>query len=253
MGKEKITLIMNHAPLSCPPLPPKVVSSLANLRITTREQLLDLGIISAFLLLKSSGLTITQSVLWQLWAFAFDRPLTQLSESQKQLLKQALKEHPPVALFPPAETLDVFMTEALAEAQKACQLNEVPIGCVIVAENQIIGRGHNQCLHQKQVTAHAELLAIAQASRFLDNYRLDGCDLYTTVEPCPMCASAIIQARVKRVMIGTMEARTGAAGSIINLFANRKINSHTSVRSGIRQADCQAVLKQFFAQKRNAQ
>ncbi|QEK13539.1 nucleoside deaminase [Crassaminicella thermophila] len=138
------------------------------------------------------------------------------------------------------------MKEALIEAQKAMQLEEVPIGAVIVKNGEIIARAHNLRETEKDPTAHAEILAIRKASQVLGGWRLMGCDLYVTVEPCPMCAGAIMLARIDRLIIGTMDPKGGAAGSILNIPENDKFNHKTEVVRGILQEECSAIMKEFF-------
>ncbi|WP_148808037.1 tRNA adenosine(34) deaminase TadA [Crassaminicella thermophila] len=139
-----------------------------------------------------------------------------------------------------------YMKEALIEAQKAMQLEEVPIGAVIVKNGEIIARAHNLRETEKDPTAHAEILAIRKASQVLGGWRLMGCDLYVTVEPCPMCAGAIMLARIDRLIIGTMDPKGGAAGSILNIPENDKFNHKTEVVRGILQEECSAIMKEFF-------
>lgn len=237
--------------LSSPPFSQKVLDTLNKLDLKTVEQLTQLGAISAFLHLKESGLTITRSTLWQLYAITEQQHLSDITDEKKKQLLSQLKAHPPIAIFPETTTLNNYMTQALLEAKKAYNIEEIPIGCIIVYRNQIIGRGYNQSRLKNLISAHAELIAIQEASSFIKNFRLENCDLYTTVEPCPMCASAIIQARIRRVIIGTMEPRTGAAGSVIDLFGSRNINQHTAVYKGVLQKQCQNILHDFFRAKRH--
>jgi len=143
-----------------------------------------------------------------------------------------------------------WMQEAIAEAKKAEKLGEVPIGAVIVKEGIVIGRGHNlrETLHDP--TAHAEIIAIKQASEYLDAWRLLDCTLYVTLEPCPMCAGAIVQSRVVRVVYGTNDHKAGCAGTLMNLLQEPRFNHETELTSGILQAECAELLKTFFKQLR---
>ena len=247
MVKEQTSL---NTAFTTPPLAPKVIDTLRENGIDTPLGLKAFGVERAFLLLKAAGMTVTRSVLWQLWAQANQRPVNELTEQQKQLLWQNMQQHPPVDVFPDTPTLGHFMHLALDEANKAYVNSEVPIGAIVVAEGQVIGTGFNQCIHHNQISAHAEMIAIRQASQYLNNYRLSQCDLYCTLEPCPMCAGAIIQARIRRLIIGADEPKTGAAGSVVDLFGLPSFNRHTSVLKGVLQEDCQNLLKQFFMQKR---
>ncbi len=141
---------------------------------------------------------------------------------------------------------EFYMKEALIEAQKAMNLGEVPIGAVIVKGEEIISRAYNLRETAKDPTAHAEILAIRQAAQALGGWRLNGCDLYVTVEPCPMCAGAIILARIERLFIGTMDPKGGAAGSLFNIPEDGRLNHTTSVETGILQEECSAIMKEFF-------
>ena len=143
-----------------------------------------------------------------------------------------------------------FMREALKEAQKAYNKLEVPVGCVIVKDGKIIARGHNQKETKKDTTKHAEMIAIQKASKKLDSWRLLNCEMYVTLEPCSMCAGAIINARIKKVYIGTLDEKTGAAGSVFNLFKDYTFNHKVEVETGILKTDCEIILKKFFKELR---
>lgn len=142
--------------------------------------------------------------------------------------------------------LETYMKEALKEAQKAKELKEVPIGAVIVKDGEIIARAHNLRETGKDPTAHAEVLAIKKASEVLGGWRLMGCDMYVTVEPCPMCAGAIMLSRIEKLVIGTMDPKGGAAGSILNIPEDDRFNHTTEVVRGILQEECSGIMKQFF-------
>ena len=143
-----------------------------------------------------------------------------------------------------------YMREAIRQAKKAYALEEVPIGCVIVYENRIIGRGYNRRTVDKNTLAHAELQAIRKASRKLNDWRLDGCTMYVTLEPCQMCAGAIIQARIKRVVVGCMNPKAGCAGSIFNLLDVPQFNHQAELTTGILEEECSSMMKQFFRELR---
>ena len=140
-----------------------------------------------------------------------------------------------------------FMKEALKQAKKAYAIDEVPIGCVIVQNGKIIARGYNRRNIDKNTLAHAELSAIRKASKKTGDWRLEDCDLYVTLEPCQMCAGAIVQARVKEVVIGAMNPKAGCAGSILNLFTMKQFNHQVQTTYGVCEAECSQILKQFFA------
>ena len=143
-----------------------------------------------------------------------------------------------------------FMREALKEAKKAYDKLEVPVGCVIVKDGKIIAKGHNLKETKKDTTKHAEMIAIQKASKKLDSWRLLDCELYVTLEPCSMCAGAIINARIKKIYIGTLDEKTGAAGSVLNLFEDYPFNHKVEVKTGILKEPCEKILKDFFKELR---
>lgn len=143
-----------------------------------------------------------------------------------------------------------FMKEALKEAKKAYGKLEVPVGAVIVKDGKIIARAHNIKEEKKDTTKHAEILAISKASKKLDSWRLTDCEMYVTLEPCSMCAGALIQSRIKKVCIGTMDEKTGACGSVLNLLEDYTFNHKVQIETGILQEECEELLKQFFKELR---
>ena len=143
-----------------------------------------------------------------------------------------------------------FMKEALKEAQKAYDKLEVPVGAVIVKDGKVIARAHNVKEEKKDTTKHAEILAISKASKKLESWRLMDCEMYVTLEPCSMCAGALINARIKKVYIGTMDQKTGACGSVFNLLEDYTFNHKVEVETGILQEDCESLLKKFFQELR---
>ena len=143
-----------------------------------------------------------------------------------------------------------FMREAIRQARKAGELMEVPIGCVIVYEGKIIARGYNRRNTDKNTISHAELNAIRKASKKLGDWRLEGCTMYITLEPCQMCAGAIVQARVSRVVIGSMNPKAGCAGSILNLLEMEQFNHQVEVTRGVLQEECSQMLSGFFKELR---
>ena len=148
------------------------------------------------------------------------------------------------------ENKEKFMKEALKEAKKAYEKLEVPVGAVIVKNGKIIARAHNLKETKKDTTKHAEILAIEKASKKLNAWRLLDCEMYITLEPCSMCAGAIINSRIKKIYIGALDEKTGAAGSVLNLF-DYKFNHKVEVEKGILQKECEKVLKDFFKELRN--
>ena len=143
-----------------------------------------------------------------------------------------------------------FMHEALALARRAEALGEVPVGAVVVRDGLIVGRGYNAPISSADPTAHAEIRALREAAAALGNYRLTGCALYVTLEPCAMCAGAIMHARIARLVYGASDPKTGACGSVVNLFAEARLNHHTEVEGGLLAEHSGALLSGFFANRR---
>jgi tRNA(adenine34) deaminase len=146
-----------------------------------------------------------------------------------------------------------FMRLALDQAHNAWALGEVPVGAVVVKDGAVIATGFNQPIGHSDPTAHAEIQAIRAASDWLGNYRLAGCQLYVTLEPCAMCAGAIQHARIARLVYGAPDPKTGACGSVIDLFSNDRLNHHTTVRAGVLLQACSSTLSSFFAERRTQQ
>lgn len=145
-----------------------------------------------------------------------------------------------------SETQEYFMEEALKEAKKAFEMQEVPIGAIIEKDGKIIGRGHNLIESSKDPTTHAELVAIRQAAETLDSWRLLDCTMYVTTEPCPMCAGAMVLARIKKVYIGTPDKKTGACGSLMNTLQDERLNHNVEIETGLLQEKCENLMKTFF-------
>lgn len=143
-----------------------------------------------------------------------------------------------------------FMKEALKEAKKAGEKLEVPVGCVIVKDGKIIARAHNLKETKADTTKHAEIIAIQKASKKLEAWRLLDCEMYVTLEPCSMCAGAIIQSRIRKVYIGAMDEKTGACGSVLNLLQDYPFNHIVEVETGIEKEKCEQILKEFFKKLR---
>ena len=149
------------------------------------------------------------------------------------------------------ETTDqLFMQSALQQAQNAQLVGEVPVGAVVVRDGQIIATGFNQPIGSHDPTSHAEIIALRQAAQSSGNYRLPDCDLYVTLEPCAMCVGAMLHARLRRVVFGAFDRKTGAAGSVLNLFAEGAINHHTEAIGGVLSAESVAILRTFFEERR---
>lgn len=143
-----------------------------------------------------------------------------------------------------------YMKEALKQAGKAEKIGEVPIGCVIVHDNRVIARGYNRRNIQNSTLAHAELMAIQKASRKLGDWRLEDCVMYVTLEPCPMCAGAIVQARIPKVIIGAMNPKAGCGGSILNILQERRFNHQVEMITGVCGGECEELMKTFFRKLR---
>lgn len=144
-----------------------------------------------------------------------------------------------------------YMSEALKQAKKAYALDEVPIGCVIVYDNKIIARGYNRRNTDKTTLAHAEITAIKKACKKLGDWRLEECTMYITLEPCPMCAGAIVQARIPKVIVGSMNAKAGCAGSVLNLLNESRFNHQVEFVNGVMEEECTGMLQSFFKELRS--
>jgi tRNA(adenine34) deaminase len=149
------------------------------------------------------------------------------------------------------QTPDFWMKEAISEAEKARALGEVPIGAVIVRNGEIIGRGHNLRESTFDATSHAEIMAIRDANQNLMAWRLTDCDLYVTLEPCPMCAGAILQSRIRRLYFGAADKKAGCTGTLMNLLEDSRFNHQTEVHAGILEQECAQLLRDFFKKLRN--
>jgi tRNA(adenine34) deaminase len=147
---------------------------------------------------------------------------------------------------------EIFMREALALALEGAAAGEVPVGAVVVKDGEVVGRGYNRPVSGKDPTAHAEMVALRDAAGRVGNYRLGECELYVTLEPCAMCAGAIMHARIKRVVYGAADPKSGACGSVVNLFAEDRLNHHTAVVGGVLANEAAQLLQEFFAARREA-
>lgn len=143
-----------------------------------------------------------------------------------------------------------YMAEAIRQARKAVAIDEVPIGCVIVHDNKIIARGYNRRNCDASTLAHAEIMAIRKASKKLGDWRLEECTMYVTLEPCPMCAGAIVQARIPKVVIGAMNPKAGCAGSILDMFQVKQFNHQVESEKGVLEEECRNLMKNFFKELR---
>jgi tRNA(adenine34) deaminase len=159
----------------------------------------------------------------------------------------------PVAISSSQEQDVRFMREALALARQAEAAGEVPVGAVVVKDGEIVGRGYNAPITSHDPSAHAEMMALRDAARQLGNYRLSGCELYVTLEPCVMCVGAMFHARIARVIYGAHDPKTGAAGSVLNLFTSAQLNHHARIEGGVLAEECGKLLSDFFAMRRAQQ
>ena len=146
---------------------------------------------------------------------------------------------------------EIYMGEAIKQAKRAYRREETPIGCVIVYQDKIIARGYNKRNWKKNTLAHAEILAINKASKELGDWRLEDCTMYVTLEPCPMCAGAIVQARIPRVVIGSMNPKAGCAGSVLNLLQMAQFNHQVEIERGVLEEECSTMLSGFFRELRD--
>ena len=150
------------------------------------------------------------------------------------------------------ELEEKYMREAIRQAKKAGKLGEVPIGCVIVYQNKIIGRGYNRRIIDKNVLSHAEIIAIKKACKVMGDWRLEDCTMYVTLEPCPMCAGAIVQARIPRVVIGCMNPKAGCAGSVLDMLHEDGFNHQAETSIGMMEEECSTMLKELFRELRRS-
>ena len=171
-------------------------------------------------------------------------------EAARQAAKQAKKDQWLREQEEKRPIHEKYMKDAIRQAKKAAALGEVPIGCVIVHDGQVIGRGYNRRNTDKSTLAHAEITAIKRASKKLGDWRLEDCTMYVTLEPCQMCAGAIVQARIPKVVIGCMNPKAGCAGSILNLLDMKQFNHQVEMEKGILEEECSQMLKQFFKELR---
>lgn len=151
---------------------------------------------------------------------------------------------------PAIELDEFFMRFALAEARQAGNADEVPIGAIVVLDQRIVGYGHNQPIRSHDPTAHAEIIALRQAAQAIGNYRLTGATLYVTIEPCAMCAGALVNARIKRVVYGAAEVRAGAIASVFQICTNSSLNHQVEITAGVLESECRGLMQSFFQQRR---
>lgn len=199
--------------------------------------------LNIFTTLKTENQSLSYKALFELYKFVFSK-YPDINQQKDLITKH--KNMPPQYSEIPNKIRDYFMNEALKEAQKALAINEIPIGAIIVYNNEVIGRGHNQTIKNKNILHHAEIIAITEAAKNLNNHRLVDCDLYVTIEPCLMCSGAIINSRIRRVFFGATEPKTGAVCSQYNVFSNKQVNHHTQSIGPTDNEKNSALITEFF-------
>lgn len=190
--------------------------------------------------------SLNYQALFDLYCHVYDISHVQLTIDTKKILIKQYQQLPIKHSALDPKIIYSYMNEALAQAQLALQINEIPIGAIIVYQNKIIGCGYNQTKTSNNIFKHAEIIAIEQAQKYLNNHRLDNCDLYVTIEPCLMCSGAIIHSRIKRVIFGAYELKTGACHSQYQVFDNAQINHHCEVIGPVDNIKYSQLIKEFF-------
>ena len=229
-------------------LPNYLKLKLASFDIIQVAQLQSHGYIILFQWLKDVYPSITYKALFDLYCLQHNLPLNSLSMQFKDDLKQSYYQAPPRYAPIAPDLIYHFLTQA--QLLGASDINEVPIGAIIVKDQKIIGRGYNQTIKNKHITHHAEIIALNQATDYLNSHRLSDCDIYVNYEPCLMCAGAIMHSRIKRLMFGALEPKTGAVISQYKVFDNIAVNHHTEVIGPVDQQYFSQALHQFFSNKR---
>ncbi len=232
-------------------IPPKARQWLAQLGITSPDQLQQLTAHAVFQALQRRRFPVNRRLLWGLMAIERGCHWSQLTDEEKQQAWQAVQQGFPPLMPDELPVAEQAMQLALAQAQLAQAVGEVPVGAVVMQGDTLIAVGHNLPRQHHDPTAHAEIVALRRAAEKLANYRLQDCTLYVTLEPCVMCAGAILHARLQRVVFGAYDARAGAAGSVCDVFAMSALNHQTAVSGGLLATPCRELLQQFFAQRRS--
>lgn len=232
-------------------IPPKARQWLAQLGIVSPEQLRQLGAPAVFQALHRRHFPVNRRLLWGLLAIERGCHWSDLTDEEKQYSWQEVQQGFPPLMPDELPVAEQAMELALAHARQAQAVGEVPVGAVVMQGETLIAVGHNLPRQQHDPTAHAEIVALRRAAEKLANYRLQDCTLYVTLEPCVMCAGAILHARLQRVVFGAYDERAGAAGSVCNVFAMPVLNHQTAVSGGILATPCRELLQQFFAQRRS--
>ena len=224
---------------------------LQEIGIYNLKELDEIGFIQAFSLIKNKFPSVTFNLLYELFCLLNNISFSDLTKEMKQKLIIEYKKQPPQYAMPDSMLIEKYLNCALELAMIAYEEQEIPIGAVIVYNNQIIGQGYNQTRQYNDILAHAEIQAIRKAQEYLGNFRLNQCDLFVTVEPCVMCSGAIINSRIKRVVFGANEPKTGACISQYKIFENKAVNSHCQQIGPINQHKYGQLMQDFFRGKKS--
>lgn len=219
---------------------------LESVGINNYSQLQDIGYLTAFTRIKAKFPSSNFNILYQLFCTLTSTQFSELNLAIKRQLQQQFKQLPPYYPDLDADTINFYLEEAYTQAVLANNNGEIPIGAVIVHKEQIIATGYNQTRSHNDILKHAEIVAISQAQSVLNNFRLPNCDLYVTIEPCVMCSGAIINSRIRRLIFGATEPKTGACISQYQLFNNPKVNHHCQVIGPVNQDKYSRILTGFF-------
>lgn len=227
-------------------IPYYLVKKLSSINIYSMDDIITIGYLNIFAHLRLIEPSIGYHILFDLYSLANN--ISYPSDEQKKILVKEYKLYPRQYLPLDSEVIKKYINEAKYEAENALSIDEIPIGAIIVYQDKIIGRGYNQTKTKNDILAHAEMIAISQAQSYLGNHRLNECDLYVTIEPCLMCSGAIINSRIKRVIYGASEPKTGACLSQYMVFQNKQVNHHCQVIDNV-DVSCADILKLFFKNK----
>jgi tRNA(adenine34) deaminase len=231
-------------------LPNYLRAKLSTIGINSALELSQYDYLQVFKWLKGKYPSLSFHGLFDLYCVSKALPLNSLTKTEQQALIRAYKQLLPSYLPLTASQLNYYLTEAEAQAKIAFNRGEIPIGAVIVKDDTIIARGYNQTILKQDITQHAEIVALQEAQKVVANYRLNECDLYVTLEPCAMCIGAILNSRMRRVVFGGLEPKTGAVLSQYKLLTNRALNHHTEAIGPINTPHFATLLQQFLASKR---
>lgn len=231
-------------------IPKYLQNKLLAFNITTLDDIIKYGPIQIYTWLKEKNPSLTFNVLFNLYAIYHQIDFSLIDNHLKKILINQYKQYLLNYLNPRENEINYYLNIASNLAQKSYILNEVPIGAVIVKNNTIIGKGYNKTIKNNSILGHAEIIAIQAAQKKINNYRLNDCDLYVTIEPCVMCIGAIIHARIKRVIFGALEPKIGAIESQYNILKNKNFNHHTQSIGPINDTYYSQKLKDFFKKKR---